>query len=348
MSFPGGQSPAPTPVYRTRTLSLSCHSEPVLTLAWESASPRPQARNLQSLPCVKGGVARRATEGLSLPGGTEPRPYTPSTEIPCVIRFGAMWASPPTSVYRASALFFLCHSEGAKRPWESASPVPCLSLWERWPSAARTERANKEGPPPGGPSFSLSINLSCHSEEHPKGTCFAVRSNVGIRNLLVANSQKNVKIVRFWNRLPRQSADWLAMTGFFDSLCQREALTEGLSLPGGAEPRPYTRLPIAFAPSVRADVGIRPYEITGGVCVIRTGGQNPRAPTTVYRQQKHFPNQRPKAATYLCRSAAKARFDNRPPPGGCFQRGRAAALPLWSFKDGGFSRGKEDRNFLPP
>ena len=41
--------------------------------------------------------------------------------------------------------------------WESASPVPCLSLWERWPSAARTERANKEEPPSGG-SFSLSIN----------------------------------------------------------------------------------------------------------------------------------------------------------------------------------------------
>ena len=45
------------------------------------------------------------------------------------------------------------------------------------------------------------------------------------------------------------------------------------NIPGGAEPRPYTRLPIAFTPSVRADVGIRPYEITGGVCVIRTGGQ---------------------------------------------------------------------------
>ena len=64
--------------------------------------------------------------------------------------------------------------------------------------------------------------------------------------------------------------------------CQREALTEGLSLPGGAEPRPYTRLPIAFAPSVRADVGIRPYEITGGVCAIRTGGQSrpPLHPST--------------------------------------------------------------------
>ena len=65
--------------------------------------------------------------------------------------------------------------------------------------------------------LSVSINPSCHSEEHPKGTCFAARSNVGIRNLLVANSQKSVKIVRFGNRLPRQSADWLAMTGFFDS-----------------------------------------------------------------------------------------------------------------------------------
>ena len=78
--------------------------------------------------------------------------------------------------------------------------------------------------------------------------------------------------------------------------------------------------------------GHRPYEITGDVCVIRTGGQSPRAPTTAYRQQKHFPKQRPKAATNLCRFAAKARFDKRPPPGGCFQRGRAAALPLWSFQ----------------
>ena len=61
---------------------------------------------------------------------------------------------------------------------------------------------------------------------------------MGIRTLLVANSQKSAKIVRFGNRLPRQSADWLAMTGFFDSLCQREALTEGLSLPGGQSPAP--------------------------------------------------------------------------------------------------------------
>ncbi len=39
------RSSAPTHVYRTCALSLPCQSEPVLTLAWESASPRPQARN---------------------------------------------------------------------------------------------------------------------------------------------------------------------------------------------------------------------------------------------------------------------------------------------------------------
>ena len=39
--------------------------------------------------------------------------------------------------------------------------------------------------------LSVSINLSCHSEEHPKGTCFAARSDVGIRNLLAANLHEN-------------------------------------------------------------------------------------------------------------------------------------------------------------
>ena len=41
---------------------------------------------------------------------------------------------------------------------------------------------------------------------------------MGNRNLLAANLRKNVRISRFGNGLPRQSADWLAMTGFFDSL----------------------------------------------------------------------------------------------------------------------------------
>ena len=48
--------------------------------------------------------------------------------------------------------------------------------------------------------------------------------------------------------------------------------------------------------------------------------------------RKHLQKQRPKAATYLCRFAAKARFDNRPNPRVRFPKGRAAALPLWSFQ----------------
>ena len=215
--------------------------------------------------------------------------------------------------------------------WESASPVPCLFLWERWPSAARTERANKEGPPPGGPSQRVDKPILSFRGA-PQGYLLRARSDVGIRNLLVANSQKSVKIVRFWNRLPRQSADWLAMTDFFDSLCQREALTEGLSLPGGAEPRPYTRLPIAFAPSVRADVGIRPYEITGGVCVIRTGGRlcPPLQPPIDSKNTFQTSGQRPPPTFAALRQRRDLIIAH--PPGGCFQRGRAAALPLWSFQ----------------
>ena len=90
-------------------------------------------------------------------------PYAPPTEIPCVT-FGRTELSAPTHAYRTRTLSLSCHSEpvlaakqvplGCTLAWESAPPVPCLSLWERWPSAARTERANKEGPPSGGPFLS--------------------------------------------------------------------------------------------------------------------------------------------------------------------------------------------------
>ena len=68
----------------------------------------------------------------------------------------------------------------------------------------------------------VSINpRPCHSEPVTDVT------GVGIRNLLAGNLRKSAGIMRFGNGLPRQSvpqghllrgADWLAMTGFFDSL----------------------------------------------------------------------------------------------------------------------------------
>ena len=74
------------------------------------------------------------TEGLSHSGGAEPRPYNrlPHLRLAFALSFRA--------------------SDRCHLAWESVTPVPCLSLWERWPSAARTKRATKEGPPPGGPS----------------------------------------------------------------------------------------------------------------------------------------------------------------------------------------------------
>ena len=57
---------------------------------------------------------------------------------------------------------------------------------------------------------------------------------------------------------------------------------------------------------------------------------------------------RPLAATYLCRKAAKARFDNRPNPRGEVSKGEGSRpLPFGRFKDRGFSRGKGNRNPFP-
>ena len=80
-----------------------------------------------------------------------------------------------------------------------------------------------------------------------------------------------------------------------------------------------------------------------------TGRTEPSAPTPGFPAANALskPNQRPKAATYLCRFAAKARFDNRPNPRVRFPKGRAAALPFGRFKERGFLRGEGNRNPSP-
>ena len=109
---------------------------------------------------------------------------------------------------------------------------------------------------------------------------------------------------------------------------------------------PTHRLPIAFAPPVRADVGIRPYEITGGVCVIRTGGQSRPLLHTVSRRQ-NISNRRPLAATYLCRFAAKARFDNRQPPKGVSKEGGPQPSLFGRSRMGDFQGGRKIETSFP-
>ena len=56
-----------------------CTTAPSLLVRRGRCPHRPVCRGsaaASSLPCVKGGVARKATEGLSFPGGAEPHPYT--------------------------------------------------------------------------------------------------------------------------------------------------------------------------------------------------------------------------------------------------------------------------------
>ena len=104
---------------------------------------------------------------------------------------------------------------------------------------------------------------------------------------------------------------------------------------------------------------------TDSLCAIRAGGcghpplrnhrrrmrhthgrTEPSRPTTAYRQQKHFPNQWPKAATYLCRFAAKARFDNRPNPRRVFPKREGRSPPSLVAQGWGIFKG-EGRSKLP-
>ena len=101
--------------------------------------------------------------------------------------------------------------------------------------------------------------------------------------------------------------EWRSLVTFFR---QRKKVTrrrqkKGNGKPsGGAEPRPYARLPKAHASSPCHSEPVT--DVTG------VGIRSP-----------FHANRRPLAATYLCRFAAKARFDNRPPPRRVFPKREA-------------------------
>ena len=62
--------------------------------------------------------------------------------------------------------------------------------------------------------------------------------------------------------------------------------------------------------------------------------------------RKHLQKQRPKAATYLCRFAAKARFDNRPNPRRVFPKREGRGPPSLVAQGWGIFKG-EGRSKLP-
>ena len=71
-----------------------------------------------------------------------------------------------------------------------------------------------------------------------------------------------------------------------------------------------------------------------------------RRPTNYLRRQ-NIPNQRPKAATYLCRFAAKARFDNRQPPEGVSKEGGPQPSLFGRSRMGDFQGGRKIETSFP-
>ena len=111
----------------------------------------PAGAELQSLPCVKGGQA------VEKACHSEPSPQT-GRGNPFPAPAGAESPKPP-SVREVSRPLAVTEGEIKERR-AGQSPAP-------------TSKKRR----PFGRRFSASINLSCHSEEHPKGTCFAARSD---------------------------------------------------------------------------------------------------------------------------------------------------------------------------
>ena len=76
------------------------------------------------------------------------------------------------------------------------------------------------------------------------------------------------------------------------------------------------------------------------------GGVRSRRPTNSSRRQDPS-NQRPKAATYLCRFAAKARFDNRQPPKGVSKEGGPQPSLFGRSRKGDFQGGRKTETSFP-
>ena len=89
-----------------------------------------------------------------------------------------------------------------------------------------------------------------------------------------------------------------------------------------------TKSPAAYASYARADRVVRPYTRFPGGKIFPTGGPWPPPTFAASRQRRDLIIAHP--------------------PGGCFQRGRAAALPLWSFQGEGIFKGRGKSKSLSP
>ena len=113
---------------------------------------------------------------------------------------------------------------------------------------------------------------TCHSEAYPKGTCFAARSDVGIRNLFRQKPVKSAGFVRFRNGLPRQCEHWLGMTAL--------RAVQRVDKPAPVIPRSTPR---AFVP-LRSTAGRRPlHPLCGHACLSFRRGRCPHRPAVPVR-----------------------------------------------------------------
>ena len=116
---------------------------------------------------------------------------------------------------------------------------------------------------------------------------------------------------------------------------------------GGAEPHPYappTEIPCVTFGRTDPSASTHAYRTR----TLSLSCHSEPVLTLAWESVPVSCHQRPKAATYLCRSAAKARFDNRQTPRVGVSKGEGSQpLPFGRFKERGSLRGEGNRNPSP-
>ena len=91
-----------------------------------------------------------------------------------------------SGIIRCACSCFICFFKQIERHTSYRANIPCLSLWERWPSAARTERVNNA-------SARLVIELDGSQHYEPQGLAYDAERSQFLMSL-------GLEILRFSNR----------------------------------------------------------------------------------------------------------------------------------------------------